>query len=283
MLEFLKDVNATQAAIRAGYSKKTARSQGQRMLTNVDIATEIQRAMDARAKRAEISAQNVLQEIASLAFANMGDYIQIQEDGTFFVDFSNPTREQQAAIQEVTVEEFIVGVGKDARLVRRTKLKLVDKGMNLERLGKHLKLFTERHEHQFRDEFDGRTKQELEYYALHGRWPGNGEVKGRQQVARSEPFPSVLPSRPIPVLTVLNHSQTVEEDDHALGFLVEDGCPPGEDPAHRSRDRISAAPRQQTMKNTLPLAWGQFQDKDLNVVALEDSGHAGADASTTRT
>lgn len=40
-VEYLVDCNATQAAIRAGYSAKTARSQGQRMLTNVDIKSKI--------------------------------------------------------------------------------------------------------------------------------------------------------------------------------------------------------------------------------------------------
>ncbi len=46
--EFLIDLNATQAAIRAGYSKRTARSQAQRLLTNVDIAMAIDAAMDNR-------------------------------------------------------------------------------------------------------------------------------------------------------------------------------------------------------------------------------------------
>ena len=49
--EYLIDSNATQAAIRAGYSKKTARSQGQRMLTNVDIQEAIQSHQDKAAKR----------------------------------------------------------------------------------------------------------------------------------------------------------------------------------------------------------------------------------------
>jgi phage terminase small subunit len=148
-LEFLKDLNSTQAAIRAGYSKRTAKAAGSRLLTNVNVAAEIQKGMDRRAKRLEISADRVLQEIAVLAFANMGDYIQIQEDGSFYIDLSKLDRNQKAAIQEATVEEFTDGAGDDARPVRRMKFKLADKGQNLERLGKHLKLFTEKHEHEF--------------------------------------------------------------------------------------------------------------------------------------
>ena len=54
--EYLQDLNATQAALRAGYSKRTARSQGQRLLTNVDIAEAIQKAMAERGKRTEVEA-----------------------------------------------------------------------------------------------------------------------------------------------------------------------------------------------------------------------------------
>jgi len=147
-IEYLKDLNASQAAIRAGYSKKNADVDGPRLLVNAGIAAEIQAAMNKRAKRVEIEADKVLQEIALLAFSNMGDYIQIQKDGSFFIDFSTLTREQKASIQECTVEEYTDGHGKDARPVRRTKFKLADKGINLERLGKHLKLFTEVHEHK---------------------------------------------------------------------------------------------------------------------------------------
>ena len=61
--EYLIDLNATQAAIRAGYSKRTARSQGQRLLTNVDIAKAIAAGQAERGKRTEIDADYVLTAI----------------------------------------------------------------------------------------------------------------------------------------------------------------------------------------------------------------------------
>ena len=61
--EYLKDLNATQAAIRAGYSKKTARSQGARLLTNVDIAEAIQEAKEERSERTKIDQDYVLTNI----------------------------------------------------------------------------------------------------------------------------------------------------------------------------------------------------------------------------
>lgn len=50
-LHYLKQLNSTQAAIQAGYSKKTAKAAGSRLLTNVNVAAEIQKRMDQRARR----------------------------------------------------------------------------------------------------------------------------------------------------------------------------------------------------------------------------------------
>ena len=69
--EYLVDLNATQAAIRAGYSEKTARSQGQRLLTNVDIKTAIAKAKKERADRLEISQDRVALELARIGYADI--------------------------------------------------------------------------------------------------------------------------------------------------------------------------------------------------------------------
>jgi phage terminase small subunit len=66
--EYLVDLNATAAAIRAGYSKKTARQHAARLLTNVYISAEIQKATAMRMQRLDITADQVLQELAKLAF-----------------------------------------------------------------------------------------------------------------------------------------------------------------------------------------------------------------------
>jgi hypothetical protein len=61
--EYLIDSNATQAAIRAGYSKRTARAQGQRLLTNVDISAELSRQQQLLGERANLTADWVLNEL----------------------------------------------------------------------------------------------------------------------------------------------------------------------------------------------------------------------------
>lgn len=65
--EYLIDLNATQAAIRAGYSPKTAKQQGARLLTDVDVAKAIREAKDARIERVEITQDWVLARLASVA------------------------------------------------------------------------------------------------------------------------------------------------------------------------------------------------------------------------
>lgn len=66
--EYLIDLNATQSAIRSGYSIKTARQIAQRMLTNVDIQSYIQELREQQSKRTEITADKVLEELGSVAF-----------------------------------------------------------------------------------------------------------------------------------------------------------------------------------------------------------------------
>jgi phage terminase small subunit len=144
--EYLKDLNATRAAIAAGYSEKTARKQASRLLTNVDTQKRIEELTAKKVEKLDITVERVLGELAKLAFSNMLDYMNTQEDGSAHVDLSKLTREQAAAIQEVTVDEYTEGGGENARNVKRTKFKLADKRGSLELLGKYLKLFTDRQE-----------------------------------------------------------------------------------------------------------------------------------------
>jgi len=100
---------------------------------------ELQRAA---ARRAEISIESVLLELAKIGFANIDDFIEVDpHSGAPLTNFKKSNRDQRAAISEVTVEEFVVGRGDDAREVRKTKFKLADKRAALVDLGKHLGAF----------------------------------------------------------------------------------------------------------------------------------------------
>ena len=141
--EYLIDLNATQAAIRAGYSVKGAHVRGAELLRNRKAADAIQKAMAERGKRTEIEADDVIRELAKIGFANMMDYTRVTDEGEMVVDLSKITREQAAAIGEVTVEDFMDGRGDDARAVRRVRFKLADKRAALVDLGRHFALFTD--------------------------------------------------------------------------------------------------------------------------------------------
>jgi phage terminase small subunit len=71
--EYLIDLNATKAAIRAGYSKKTAKSIGQENLTKPDIFARISACQEILLAKNAITADNVLQELARLAFFDVRD------------------------------------------------------------------------------------------------------------------------------------------------------------------------------------------------------------------
>lgn len=147
--EYIIDLNATQAAIRAGYSEHTAKDIGCENLAKPNIKNAIQAKLDARTVRTQVTADRVLKELAKLAFSNTEDYITVNEDGLASVDLSKLTRDQAAAITEITVETRKEYGSKeaDAATIEKVRFKLADKGINLERLGKHLKLFTDKVEH----------------------------------------------------------------------------------------------------------------------------------------
>ena len=124
--EYLVDLNATQAAIRAGYSAKTAGWIGPQLLGKTHIAAEIEKAMANREKRTLVTADAVVAELAKIGFSNMQDYVQ---EGFTLQDIQRLTRDQAAAVQEVVIEEG------------RVRFKLLDKRAALVDLGRHLGLF----------------------------------------------------------------------------------------------------------------------------------------------
>lgn len=158
--EYLIDLNATQAAIRAGYSEKTAGSVGHENLQKPEIATAIHNAMAARSVRTEITQDMVMQELALIGFSNMLDYIHITPEGDAFVDLSQLSRDKAAAITDLTVEDFTDSRGECSRDVRRTKIKLSDKRRALVDIGKHLGMFVERQQVTVND-FSNMSDDEL--------------------------------------------------------------------------------------------------------------------------
>lgn len=142
--EYLIDFNATQAAIRAGYSKDTAYSIGSENLNKPEIKKMIEEKTKEFSDKSLVTKEMVVAELAKIGFSNMQDYMSITKDGDPFVDLSALTRDQAAAISEFTVDDYTEGRGDDTRDIKRVKIKLSDKRSALVDLGKHLGMFTDR-------------------------------------------------------------------------------------------------------------------------------------------
>ena len=137
--EYLVDLNATQAAIRAGYSRKTAGAQGEQLLRNVRISTAVSEAMAKRAQATGVTAERVVQELARVAFADPRGILEWGPDGVKLRKSAELTDDQAAAVAEVSESRTAAG--------GTLKAKMHDKVRALELLGKHLGLFTDKLEH----------------------------------------------------------------------------------------------------------------------------------------
>ena len=162
--EVAKGVSIGEAYESAGYSAKnieTARACGSRLLTDANIQARVAELQLRGATRTEITIAQCVQELARIGFANMSDYIKTQEDGSAYVDLANLTREQAAAIQEITTEEYKDGRGEDGRDIKRVKIKLADKRAPLVDILRHLGGFIDRQEVGAPGEFARMTDAEL--------------------------------------------------------------------------------------------------------------------------
>lgn len=136
--EYLKDHNATQAAIRAGYSKKSAAVLGHRLLKDVKVSAEI----DRRTAKAGMTADQVLESVVEMAKFDPADFYNA--DGTLKLIHDIPRAARMAMAGLEVLEEFD-GAGQERTQVGWVKkVKWTDRLRALEMLGKHHKVFTEK-------------------------------------------------------------------------------------------------------------------------------------------
>lgn len=139
--EYRKDLNATQAAIRAGYSAKTAEQQGPRLLGNVEIAKVLAQQTQKALGKIEVTADRAIKEAASLAFSDLAAFYDDKGD---IRPMSEWTPEMRAAVQSLETLDRDITPGERGPAAKVHRLKLWDKPKNLEMLFKHLNLLTER-------------------------------------------------------------------------------------------------------------------------------------------
>ena len=138
--EYLVDLNATQAAIRAGYSKKTATVMGSENLRKPYIAAAIQEAQAKLGERTKVTQERVIAEYAKLAFLNPKAFFN--EDGDLIAIHELPD-DVAAAVAGMDVSEIKEGAYPIGSL---KKIKFADKNRALDSLGRHLGLFIDKTE-----------------------------------------------------------------------------------------------------------------------------------------
>lgn len=142
--EYLRTGNAARA-YRLAYNEQSnqASFRGRTLLAKPWMRDYIEECRALMRERLRVTEDTIIEEIAKLAFANITDFIVIQQDGTAQTDLSGLTREQLAALSEVTIDTYMDGKGEDARPVKSVKFKLAPKLAALELLGKRHKLWTD--------------------------------------------------------------------------------------------------------------------------------------------
>ncbi len=160
--EYLIDLNATQAAIRAGYAEVSASAEGSRLLGNVKVAAAVEAAMKSRAERTDITADRVLKELAKIGFADIRKAVKWQS--AMITEEDNPDGGDIAVIKTVVTNTVqmvasdelddetaaaIAEVSQNA--TGGVKIKLHDKRAALVDIGRHLGMFKDRVEHTGKD------------------------------------------------------------------------------------------------------------------------------------
>lgn len=151
--EYLIDLNATQAAIRAGYSAKTAGSLSFTLLQKVEIQVAIQAGMNKRAIRTEITQDRILTELAKLAFFDVRTLFN--DDGSL-KDVRDLDDDAAAAIAGIDVNEIS---SDDGKITITKKVKLLDRNSAIEKCMRHLGMFNDKQ--TLKHEFGALTDEEI--------------------------------------------------------------------------------------------------------------------------
>ena len=144
-LEYLKDLNATQAAIRAKYSVKTAGHIGLENLQKPGIQSRLQQLNGKRLKNVGLQGEDVLKELQKIAFSDVTDYTEVAEGGEVTAIPLNEIKNTQA-VKKIKSHRRITESKDGEKLFvdDNFEIELWDKPKALDALGRHFKLFTDK-------------------------------------------------------------------------------------------------------------------------------------------
>lgn len=134
--EYLIDLNAAQAAIRAGYAVKGAKDQAYQLMQRPEVVAAIKEAIEARNQRVQVDADYVLNRLTEI---DQMDLLDILDDDMSIKPLSKWPKVWRQSLSGFDIAEMFEGVGKERDLVGlMKKIKWPDKVKNLELLGKHV-------------------------------------------------------------------------------------------------------------------------------------------------
>ena len=139
--EFMLSGVAMDAYVQAGYSPKSASSNAHRLKGKEGVIAEIERRQAENRNRHRKTADDVVEALSRIAFGGMSKFVRVSDTGHPYVTMETCTPADLDLLQEVTVESFMDGEGKDARQVKRVKLKIYSRLDALKALAQHFGLF----------------------------------------------------------------------------------------------------------------------------------------------
>ncbi len=168
--EYLIDLNATQAAIRAGYSERTAEQQGYQLLQKTSVAEAISKAQNKTATKLEITKERIVEELAKIAFADIRKAVRW---GKSPIDTTSENASPNGLglypvelVPSETIADDIAAAVSEVSLTRTgIKIKMHDKKSALVDLAKMLGLMVEKHEHTGKDGKPIEVKTLADFYA----------------------------------------------------------------------------------------------------------------------
>ena len=137
--EYLIDLNATKAAIRAGYSQRSAATTGSWLLQMPHVQVYVDELVEKRKERTDITSDRVLTELAKIAFLDIRAFYN---DKGNLVPVHELPPDVAATITDLKVSEYIDGI--TGQITTESKIKILDKLKSLELIGRHLRMFTDK-------------------------------------------------------------------------------------------------------------------------------------------
>ncbi len=143
---YLLTLSATKAAVAAGYSKETAGKQGSQLLANPRISKELRKAMARRAKRLDLTAENVLREISRIAFSDIRAVMSF--DGQKVTVKASDKMHSDAAAAIQSIEQHTTESERSSNTT--VKVKMHDKMRALDLAGRHLGMWAKGDDDEFK-------------------------------------------------------------------------------------------------------------------------------------